>query len=908
MTQLESFIVDLNQITSKDLNVGSKAANLGELIQNKFSVPDGYVIKTIAYSRFLQNNNLYHLINNSLTKINYNDIESIEECAKTINNAIEDSPLPPYIINEIKKKHKFLISESVIVRSSATAEDLPTKSFAGQYNSFLNLKTIDQVLEHIKKCYASIWTSRAIAYREENQILHNNVELAVIVQKMIPAKSAGVLFTANPVSFDRSEVLIESNFGLGESIMSGKISPDQYIVKTNKQKEKISYKAINVRIGKKSKIVRPKEFENDSGIEYIEISDDKSMQSSLNNQQIIQLVEIGIQIEKLFNNIPQDIEWVIDADNKIYLLQSRPITSQKSQISVDDTIWSRGYSDDYWNDPVSPLFFDLLGDQLTKVVNIELNSIMGYKKIEDQLLKLYNGHVYFNLKVLKCKVENEIPRFMRNEDILNYFPDGSGPYGKDTIKNLPFHLIKRLVAEIRIMLYDPDGSIKKTAAKYENWTNDIFLPFCQDFNSRFHKLEGSNNGQELFNLAEELDRIMVAHFRLVRYGIPVHNIGMNLLSQYILTRFLGKGDALKFFPILISGLENKLTETNNKIHHLVSIIQRNEGIRSIILQKNSEEIYKYLLMEKNQEVQEFLKEFKRFIEDYGDRGFTREPFYARWSEQPMTKVFDILKSLVIKEKQVKKKVRFESAKNREKIKKFVEVKIRSQRFGFLKWKLFSIILNLSRTYISFRENQRFNLDKWITRNRKVYLEIGKYLTNQDKLQNHSDIIFLRKREVKHLILEEIKEDKINNLMIFVKSRKEDFLKYEHTIPSKFLLGSREFNDKPRFTRDSVIFHGIPASQGTITGIVRVLNKIEQISDVQASEILVVPRTDPGWTPIFSKIGGLITETGGILSHGAVVSREYGIAAVTNIPNACKLFKTGQVITINGYDGVVTIKK
>ncbi|NLF88779.1 hypothetical protein GX563_08155 [Candidatus Bathyarchaeota archaeon] len=153
--------------------------------------------------------------------------------------------------------------------------------------------------------------------------------------------------------------------------------------------------------------------------------------------------------------------------------------------SAEGTVWTRGYSDDYWNDSVSPLFFELLGDQLTQIVNVELNAIMGYSKPSDkldQLLLLHRSHVYFNLEVLKRKVEYEIPPMLRNDDILNYFEDGDGPYGKETMKKQPFHMSKRVLAEIRVMLYDRNGSITKTASAYDKWSRKQFQPFASQFN------------------------------------------------------------------------------------------------------------------------------------------------------------------------------------------------------------------------------------------------------------------------------------------------------------------------------------------------------------------------------------------------------------------------------------------
>lgn len=234
----------------------------------------------------------------------------------------------------------------------------------------------------------------------------------------------------------------------------------------------------------------------------------------------------------------------------------------------------------------------------------------------------------------------------------------------------------------------------------------------------------------------------------------------------------------------------------------------------------------------------------------------------------------------------------------------VEFKIREKRFGLLKWKILCLILNNSRKYISFRENQRFNLDRWISINRDIFLEIGKIFTKEGIIPDTNKIFFLHKHEIKKLGLGQYNKQEIQRISSIVTKQYEHFKKHENKIPPKFLLGTREFDDVVKHNKKSKVYYGLPASQGIKTSVVRVIYNINFISKVRAGEILVVPQTDPGWTPIFSKIGGLITETGGILSHGAVVSREYGIPAVTNIINACKLFKTGQIITINGFDGTV----
>ena len=896
------FAINLNSVSKEIVGkIGGKGSNLAKLIKYNFNVPEGYCIITDAYTRFIKENNLDTIIKSTLNKVKDSEYQNLEKIAEKIQTAIKNSTIPREILTEIEKICKSLSCESYVVRSSATAEDLESASFAGQYDSYLNLKSMEDIISHIKECYASLWTTRALAYRLKNDIPYESAQIAVIIQKMVPAKAAGVLFTKNPLSTETTEMLIESNFGLGESVVGGISSPDQFTLK-QKQKKTPSFEILNKKIGRKQYIIQPTDEDKECGTQKVQLSEDKALEPSLTDMDIISLAEVGINIEQAFKS-PQDIEWAIDDSNQLLILQSRPITSFKKE---EDILFSRGYSDDYWNDSVTPLFFDLLGDQLTRVVNIQLNSIMGYKRMHAKLLKLHNGHVYFNLNVLKRKVENEIPTFVRNEDVLNYFPKGAGTFGKQTIKELPFHLINRIVAELRVMIFDPNGSMTKTDKVYEEWTKEEFNPFCDFFDAQLKKLDKKGDAHNLFKLATSLDEKMIEHFELVRYGIPVHNIGMNLMVQYLLKRFIGKEDAIKYYPILISGLNHKLTETNEKLHKLALSAQKDEELKSIILNTESKNLYQRLLGEEEPEIKFFVERFNKFIKDQGDRGFTREPYYPRWSDAPEY-VFDIIQSLLTEEEQKLNKIKAKNEKFKKLIERRVEQKIRSQFLGYLKWKLLSIILNFSRRYIIFRENQRYNLDKWIARNRKVFMKIGEIFQQKDLIEEAIDIFFLRKREIKEIIENRASSSQIDKFKPIISERKKEFFEYENKLPPKFIIGEREYNDTLDFKETTKVFQGIAASQGLVSGRIRVLNKIEDIPQVHANEILVVPRTDPGWTPVFSKIGGLITETGGILSHGAVVSREYGIPAVTNIPNACKLFKTGQMVQINGYDGQIRIK-
>ncbi|MBE0526976.1 MAG: hypothetical protein IH631_08535, partial [Candidatus Thorarchaeota archaeon] len=409
-------------------------------------------------------------------------------------------------------------------------------------------------------------------------------------------------------------------------------------------------------------------------------------------------------------------------------LQSRPITvSQKKEDGDgEDVFWTRGYADDYWNDPVTPLFFSILGDQLIHIVNVEANAILGYKDTPEDLIKLYKGHAYFNLDVLRTKVVNEMPPFIRSDDVLNYFPAGGGPFGKDTMAKLPFALKTRILAEIRLMIFDGDGGMTKTNSVYVKWTEETFVPKCLEFDEKLETLQTRGTESDFMELADDLDKTMMRHFRMVRYGLPVHTLGMNLITNYLLTRWLGEKAAMVFYPILISGIEHKTSETNRRINELAEHIRQDAYISSIFLDNHSKDILQILELDASTSAQDFLGKFQLFLIDFGDRGFTREVYYPRWRESPEY-VFDILKSLVSERTKDLAQAEDTLARKRAKAEAITEKRIKGQRYGPLKWMLFDAIRGMARTYIGFRENQRFNLDCWITRSRNAFLEIGSRL-------------------------------------------------------------------------------------------------------------------------------------------------------------------------------------
>ncbi len=292
-------VAPISYFTSKHLAlVGGKGANLGELSQAGFDVPPGFVVTTTAYDLLLQENNLHTRLAGLLQSLNLNNPDSIEKVSQQIRDVLQQASIPERIINEIAKAYRDLNNRAVAVRSSATAEDLPEAAFAGQQETFLNIIDEHALMDSVRACWMSLWSERAILYRARQNVDQSTVKLAVVIQEMVPADVAGVMFTANPVSGARDELIIDANPGLGEAVVSGMVTPDHFVV--NKRSRHVKEQ----RLGRREVVVRSKPG---GGTEQV-TSIQESTNPTLLPQSIRKLSRLGMEIEHHYGT-PQDIEW-----------------------------------------------------------------------------------------------------------------------------------------------------------------------------------------------------------------------------------------------------------------------------------------------------------------------------------------------------------------------------------------------------------------------------------------------------------------------------------------------------------------------------------------------------------------------------------------------------------------------
>jgi pyruvate,water dikinase len=389
-----------------------------------------------------------------------------------------------------------------------------------------------------------------------------------------------------------------------------------------------------------------------------------------------------------------------------------------------------------------------------------------------------------------------------------------------------------------------------------------------------------------------------------------HSIATNLMIKNWLVNWLDDTDG-SLYAGLISGLDdNKTVEMNIQFSDLAKILREDKDLLSEIKSLddpgslNEEEIDQLISANTL-----FKQDFNLFVHNYGHRSNTREILYPRWREDKGY-ILEVIKLLSSSDLNLRKKEK-ETRKNRFTTEKEVSNGIKKQRGGFFKEKLFSIVLNLAQTYLTFRENQRFYLDHLLFRQRLIILEMGRRLTENKIINEVDDVFFLYETELMNFfnINQSTTESKefITESMDKISERKKEFYRYKSVLPPKFLKNGIEFDDTI-MEYDKNAIYGAAASPGTFNGVARVVESIKELSQLEDNEILITSNTDPAWTAVFSKIGGLITETGGILSHGAVISREYRIPAVTAVKGATKIFKTGEELVVDGNEGVIYKKE
>ncbi len=871
--------------------VGGKGANLAALTRAGFDVPPGFLITTDAYRAFVSTNQIAERLLTLAQTIVPDDPVALDNTSAAIRALFLQGVLPTAIEDQIRTAYSQLSGadtpQPVAVRSSATAEDLPDLSFAGQQDTYLNIVGADALLDAVKRCWASLWTARALGYRARNHIAPEGVALAVVVQVMIPAEVSGVLFTANPLTGRRDEIVINASYGLGEALVSGQVEPDQYVV--CKQGPHITGR----KLGAKALAIMPAEGGGTQSI-----TQDGSQRQALPDAQILELTHIAMRVADHFGS-PQDIEWAW-AGGRLYVLQSRPITSlyplPESLTNLDELrVYFSLNSVQGLPDPFTPIGRDVFMLTARSVL-----PLFRVRMTPREVIINAGGRLFVNITnaVRDRRLRNIILFILANADpgareaLVKLINEGRiSPRDTATPGGVLARLasLRVVIGRMLIAWLRPVARRRQALARA-----DQLLAQIQQ------RLQASTSlSARLAVMQDELPSAFIDVF--IKTVLPALMPG--IMSQGIVDRILTKW--LRAEPNamrqLLRGLPNNpTTEMGLALWAAAQSIRADPAAKALFLNQPAESIASmYLHSELPSTAQQALT---TFLDQYGMRGVAEiDMGNPRWREDPRSIIQMIGSYLQIDDPDLAPDRQFQqAAAEAERLAAHYVAEVRRTK-GLLHAQILSLVIRRLRMLSGLREMPKFYIIKVFAIFRAALLESGRDLVAQGKLARAEDIFF-----VPFDVLQAFAQGKAIDLQAIVESERHDYEREcaRRQIP-RLLLSTGEvfYNGIASDGTDDLVGDGV--SPGAVEGRVHVVRDPRGVR-LEPGEILVCPATDPGWTPLFLSAGGLIMELGGVMTHGAVVAREYGIPAVVGIQEATTRLKDGQRVRVDGSTGRVTI--
>ncbi len=906
------YIISLDQLNRTDLpTAGGKGANLGAMIQAGLPVPPGFCVTTAAYNAFVRANRLEEAIQARAAACPPDDPAALEAASAEIRRMFERGSLPEEMAADIRAAYRSLQGEEgalpVAVRSSATAEDLPDLSFAGQQDTYLNIIGEAALLDAVKRCWASLWTARAIGYRARNQIDPAEVALAVVVQQMVPSEVSGVLFTANPLTGKRAETVIDATLGLGEALVSGMVEPDHYITEDSGAGEAITHKTL----GQKAVAVVGVEG---GGTRVVEQS--AAAIQALPDAQILELAGYGREAERYFGT-PQDMEWGW-AGGRLYVLQSRPITS----LYPIPRRWLDGpgqfprepeayFSFASWQgmlQPISPLGMD----SFTGLVVGFARALSFNTTIREQELLLPAGErLFVNITgLLRSGAGRAIA-----DAFIGAIDPVSATIVEGLIKDPRFALSsEKMSLRTRLRLARVLAPLISGVLYNLMWPERGRLRLRDNIDRKLEEVRETfracgtllGDVEELATLVEQLPASVPSF--LLPFLLPGIISGMAPLQ--ILLRRVGEiENGPELVMELTRGLpHNVTTEMDLELWTVSRAIgadaQASGYFRAASAERLAAEYHAGRLPAAAQ------RALDGFLRVYGMRGVAEiDLIKPRWKEDPLH-IIQVLQSyLELGDNGDSPQAVFRGGA--EKARQAADTLVaafRRQRFGWFKARLARFLISRIRALAGLRETPKFTIVRFLGIVREAVLRAGENLAREGVLLEPGDIFFLHLWELKDLAAPE----NLAALHALVNQRRASYERElnRRQIPHVMLSDGTSYYEASGFEGGAAdegegVLVGSPVSAGLVEGTVRVMLD-PHIERLLPGEILVCPATDPAWTPLFLAAGGLVMEVGGMITHGSVVAREYGIPAVVGVHQATTRLQTGQRVRVDGSAGRITV--
>ncbi|CAF0926460.1 unnamed protein product [Didymodactylos carnosus] len=915
------FVVNLKEKHAIELDiVGGKGANLAILFQRGFNVPDAFIITTSAF-QYMFNDQLSKDTIMKINEIDVDNIKELESISNSIQKTISTVSLPDDMVNLIIEHYNILCKKNdkinlhVAIRSSATAEDLPENSFAGQQDTYLHV-TRENLIEKVKDCWASLYTSRAISYRQKSNIDHKVVKLAVIVQEMLPSEASGVVFTANPITGLRNEVVIDSTLGLGEALVSGLVTPDHYEILIDENQ----YTEIRIKtIGEKTISIVGKA---DGGTETLITNENDKKIEALSDKYIIELAKLAKEIEKSYNYQPQDIEWGFTKE-KLYVLQTRPITTlfpipKQCQDQSDlRCMMSFGTIQGFF-EPLTPLgestLRTILSNGMREIGANSSNTVeddISSNPLKHNIVKAAANRIWIDITNMITSPLGITSKLSMADTgvgkIVNYLICSKRFQSKSFFASLRFFasflfvvsvIIPIIFKSIRNFLFPRYG--KKL---YENQIKKYHQFIDKGFEEQ--------NDHDFTHCVNHFINILLRFApTMVKYAAPC--ILPAVFSLNILEKIAK--DPIDALALTRAVESNPTTEMNLILWKLTVLIRQNVQTLKLFEQKTINDLadmYQNQLFDDNIQL-----EMNQFFQNYGCRGIGEIDIgRKRWSDEPQLVIQQIKNYLqIINPDKALNKIHEQSKQSAYDTLNRIENQL---KWPFIQRPILNLFFNRLKILFSLRESPKFHgIIQTFAKCRKELFRKAHIAVQENIILHIDDICFLYIDELKSLAFDTDNKqyEKANYWKNLISERRNQYNKEmtRKRVPLILLSDGTTYYDATTIPNDNDQvelmegeYIGSPVSPGIYEGKVRIVDDPIN-SHLQPGEILVCTATDPAWTSLFPIVGALVLEMGGMLQHGAIVSREYGLPAVVGVANAKIIFHNGQRIQVNGSTGRIQI--
>ncbi len=860
-----SYVVSFQEIDRTQFAlVGGKGAQLGELSRIEgIRVPAGFCVTTDAFQRIMAE---ARSIDDPLDRLLYlkpDDREAIGALSAEIRRTLEAIAIPDDLAAAITRPIVRLGEQAAYaVRSSATAEDLPTASFAGQQDTYLNVVGPAAILQHVRRCWASLFTERAVTYRLRSGFDHRKVHMAVVVQQMVFPQAAGILFTADPVTGSRKVVSVEATFGLGEALVSGLVNADVYKVRDGEVVAKtVATKRLAVHASPAG------------GTQQQAIALERQQQPALTDAQVVRLAELGRRIEAHFGR-PQDIEWCL-VDDGFQIVQSRPITTLFPIPTASDrenhVYLSVGHQQ-MMTDAMKPL-----GISFWQLTTLRPMSEAGGRLFVDVTRILAAPASRTALLDLAGKsdplIRDALETVLARGDFILSLPDEGPAWAPPGGAPAPSATDPTIVVEL---MGQTQASIAALKRDIRTKSGPALLDFILADIQELRRLLFDPRSHQVFMAAIEatwwLNEQLQAWLGEKNAADTLTRSVPNNVTSEMGLALLDVADVVRPHPEVVASLSH--VQDEGFLDDLAKLAGGREARDAI----------------------------RAWLDKYGMRcvgeiDITR----PRWSERPTTLVPMILGNIKNFEPGAGER-RFEQGRQ-EAYKKEQELlqRLRALPDGERKAEEAKRMIDRVRTFIGYREYPKYGMISRYFVYKQALLEEAERLAAAHVLRDKEDIFYLTFQELQRVVRTHQVDDPLIN------QRKDSFRSYQALTPPRVLTSDGEAiagaYRRDDFPAGALV--GLPVSAGTIEGRARVILDMAE-ADLEAGDILVTAYTDPSWTPLFVAIKGLVTEVGGLMTHGAVIAREYGLPAVVGVEHATQRIRDGQRIRVHGTDGYVEI--